>query len=196
MPSFIVHAKGFVGETTTELLRDRGAPAVHLPDEAAAVDALEQAPESVLVCADVPPVSSWARRRRVVLLDGANDTDVLRLLRGGADVARPIAGTVDALLDAALADGGHGPHGPVVTLVRGPEPERPALTPRQLQVVQLIGRGYTSQEIADALGVRPKTVENYKQRVYARLGVQNQAHAVARCARMGLMGELAPSLTG
>ena len=71
------------------------------------------------------------------------------------------------------------------------------LTPRQIEVVQLIARGLTSHEIAEELGVRPKTVENYKQRVFTRLGVQNQAHAVARCARMGLVGDaLAPSLAG
>ena len=196
-PSFIVHAKGFVGETTAELLRDRGAPVVEVTDDGEAVDALERSPHSVLVCADVPPVSTWAERRRVVLLDGATDADVLRLLRGGADVARPTDGTVGALLDAAMADETPARHAPVVTMLRQPAPERPALTPRQLEVVQLIARGFTSQEIADELGVRPKTVENYKQRVFARLGVQNQAHAVARCARMGLMGDaLAPSLAG
>ena len=63
------------------------------------------------------------------------------------------------------------------------------LTRRQIEVVRLIGQGLTSQEIALQLGVRPKTVENYKQRVFVRLGVQNQAHAVARCARMGLMDD-------
>ena len=53
----------------------------------------------------------------------------------------------------------------------------------------MIAQGHTSQEIADELGVRPKTVENYKQRLFDRLGVQNQAHAVARCSRLGLIGE-------
>ena len=142
-------------------------------------------------------MSTWAQRRRVVLLDGATDADVLRLLRGGADVARPTDGTVDALLDAAMAEETPVRHAPVVSLLRPTEPARPMLTPRQLEVVQLIARGLTSHEIAEELGVRPKTVENYKQRVFARLGVQNQAHAVARCARMGLMGDaLTPSLAG
>ncbi len=197
MPSFIVHAKGFVGETTAELLRDRGAPVVEVTDDREALQELELRPGSVLVCDEVPPVSTWAQRRRVVLLAGATDADVLRLLRGGADVARPTDGTIDALLDAAMAEETPVRHAPVVSLLRPTEPARPMLTPRQLEVVQLIARGLTSHEIAEELGVRPKTVENYKQRVFARLGVQNQAHAVARCARMGLMGDaLTPSLAG
>jgi len=197
MPSFIVHAKGFVGETTAELLRDRGAPVVEVADDGEAVQELELRPASVLVCDEVPSVAGWAQRRRVVLLDGATDADVLRLLRGGADVARPTDGTVGALLDAAMAEETPVRHAPVVSRLGPTEPARPTLTPRQLEVVQLIARGLTGQEIADELGVRPKTVENYKQRVFARLGVQNQAHAVARCARMGLMGDaLTPSLAG
>lgn len=63
------------------------------------------------------------------------------------------------------------------------------LTRRQLEVVELIAGGLTSQEIAVGLGVRPKTVENYKQRLFVKLGVQNQAHAVARCSHLGLIGE-------
>jgi DNA-binding NarL/FixJ family response regulator len=197
MPSFIVHAKGFVGETTAALLRDRGARVVEVADDGEALQELELGPQSVLVCDEVPPVAGWAQRRRVVLLDGATDADVLRLLRGGADVARPTDGTVGALLDAALAEETPVRHAPVVSRLGPTEPARPTLTPRQLEVVQLIARGLTGHEIAEELGVRPKTVENYKQRVFARLGVQNQAHAVARCARMGLVGDgLTPSLAG
>ncbi len=132
-----------------------------------------------------------------MLLDGVADEDVLRLMRSGARVARPSHGTVDALLDAAFAVPPVGRDARAVHLPaeRRAERRRAVLTPRQLEVVCLIGRGLTSQEIADALGVRPKTVENYKQRVFVRLGVQNQAHAVARCARMGLMDDaLAGSL--
>jgi DNA-binding NarL/FixJ family response regulator len=93
------------------------------------------------------------------------------------------------MLDAALAEDAAGHDARVVQLPRDRPAERPMLTPRQIEVVQLIARGFTSQEIAGELGVRPKTVENYKQRVFIRLGVQNQAHAVARCTRMGLVGD-------
>jgi DNA-binding CsgD family transcriptional regulator len=106
-------------------------------------------------------------------------------------VARPVRGTLAALLDAALAPVAGERDTPVLGLPDELPEERPMLTRRQLEVVHLIARGHTSQEIADTLGVRPKTVENYKQRVFVRLGVQNQAHAVARCARLGLMDDQA-----
>ena len=195
MPAFIVHAKGFVRETTAELLRARGVPVVEAEDADDAVRVLSADPDAVLVCNEVPSTTGpWARDRRVILLDGVDDQGILRLLRGGALVARPARGTVASLLHTALASSPDGPDGAVVgrSVLRLPterDRERPVLTRRQIEVVRLIGRGLTSNEIADHLGVRPKTVENYKQRVFVRLGVQNQAHAVARCARLGLMDD-------
>jgi DNA-binding NarL/FixJ family response regulator len=194
MSAFIVHAKGFVGEATADLLRGRGVPVHEVADAEEAVDRLRGEPSAVLVCSEVPPVESWARARRVVLLDGVDDDDVLRLMRGGAQVARPARGSVEALLDAAFTVTPAGRHAPVVQLPAERSDDRPVLTRRQIEVVRLIGQGLTSHEIANELGVRPKTVENYKQRVFVRLGVQNQAHAVARCARLGLMNDQVPAL--
>jgi DNA-binding CsgD family transcriptional regulator len=37
------------------------------------------------------------------------------------------------------------------------------------------------------MGISPKTVENHKQRIFSKLGVQNQAHAVAVAVRQGLV---------
>ena len=191
MPAFIVHAKGFVRETTAELLRARGVPVVEAEEPEEAVRLLSADPGAVLVCDEVPPtMEPWVRDRRVILLAGVDDDGILRLVQGGANVARPARSTVDSLLDTALDPAPDPVDEPVVdrSIVRLPS-ERPVLTRRQIEVVRLIGRGLTSQEIASHLGVRPKTVENYKQRVFVRLGVQNQAHAVARCARLGLMGD-------
>jgi DNA-binding NarL/FixJ family response regulator len=194
MPAFIVHAKGFVRETTAELLRARGVPVVEAEDAEEVVRVLSADPEAVLVCNEVPTTGPWTRDRRVILLDGVDHDGILRLIRGGALVARPARGTVASLLDTAFAPSPEAADRSVVTgsalrVAAERESERPVLTRRQIEVVRLIGRGLTSNEIADHLGVRPKTVENYKQRVFVRLGVQNQAHAVARCARLGLMDD-------
>jgi DNA-binding NarL/FixJ family response regulator len=195
MSPFIVHARGFVREATAQLLRDHGAPVIEVGTEAAALHHLRRFPEAVFVCSEVPAVDAWARGRRVVLLDGAAADDVSRLLRRGADVLRPSGGSLSGLLDVALAGASTAPVDRVIELPS--RVARPALTPRQIEVVQLIARGFTSHEIAGELGVRPKTVENYKQRAFVRLGVQNQAHAVARCARMGLVGDgLVSTLAG
>ncbi len=63
----------------------------------------------------------------------------------------------------------------------------PSLTPRQLDVLLLVGAGLTTREIGERLHISPKTVENHKQRIFERLGVNNQAHAVAVAMRAGLV---------
>ena len=65
-------------------------------------------------------------------------------------------------------------------------PER-VLTPRELTILNLVGAGFTSREISAQLAISHKTVENHKQRVFGKLGVQNQAHAVSVAMRLGLI---------
>jgi DNA-binding NarL/FixJ family response regulator len=61
------------------------------------------------------------------------------------------------------------------------------LTPRELTILNLVGAGFTSREISAQLTISHKTVENHKQRVFGKLGVQNQAHAVSVAMRLGLI---------
>jgi DNA-binding NarL/FixJ family response regulator len=63
-----------------------------------------------------------------------------------------------------------------------------SLTRREVQVLALISGGSTASQIADRLGISVKTVENRKQALFAKLGVQNQSHAVAVAMRTGLLG--------
>jgi DNA-binding NarL/FixJ family response regulator len=61
------------------------------------------------------------------------------------------------------------------------------LTRRERQVLEHIASGRTVRETAELLRVSPKTVDNHKQRLFSKLGVQNQAHAVAVAHRLGLV---------
>jgi DNA-binding NarL/FixJ family response regulator len=67
------------------------------------------------------------------------------------------------------------------------EGDRSTLTGRELEVLRLIGAGRTTRQISDALGISQRTVENHKRRIFAKLDVQSQAHAVASAARLGLL---------
>jgi DNA-binding CsgD family transcriptional regulator len=67
-------------------------------------------------------------------------------------------------------------------------PGREVLTPREREVLRHISAGLTTQQSAGLLEVSPKTVDNHKQRMFAKLGVQNQAHAVAIAHRLGVLG--------
>ncbi|WP_325162371.1 LuxR C-terminal-related transcriptional regulator [Actinophytocola sp.] len=54
-----------------------------------------------------------------------------------------------------------------------------ALTERELQVLYLVSAAYPSKQVAAELGISLHTVEIHKQRIFAKLDVHNQAHAVA-----------------
>ena len=54
-----------------------------------------------------------------------------------------------------------------------------ALSPREEQILRLAAKGMACKQIARVLGISPKTVEQHKTRAFRRLGVQNQAAAVA-----------------
>lgn len=52
------------------------------------------------------------------------------------------------------------------------------LSPREQEVLELSSRGLAGKQVARQLGISPKTVERHKTRIYAKLGVPNQAAAV------------------
>jgi DNA-binding NarL/FixJ family response regulator len=58
-----------------------------------------------------------------------------------------------------------------------------ALSSRETDVLSLVADGLTVREIAERLGVSNRTVEGHKQRAFAKLGVQNQSHAVSVAMR-------------
>ena len=64
---------------------------------------------------------------------------------------------------------------------------RPVLSQREVEVLCEIGAGSTTRVVATSMGISPKTVENHKQRIFFKLGVQNQAHAVSVAMRRGLL---------
>ncbi len=55
-----------------------------------------------------------------------------------------------------------------------------ALTPRQVQVLKLVSRGYSNEEIAECLDVRPNTVKFHMSEIFRRLGVRNRIEAISR----------------
>ncbi|MDQ3895916.1 MAG: response regulator transcription factor [Actinomycetota bacterium] len=63
---------------------------------------------------------------------------------------------------------------------------RPMLTPRELDIVAAMTDGLAAKAIAARLGVAVKTVENHKIRVFEKLGVRSQAHAVTVAMAYGL----------
>jgi DNA-binding NarL/FixJ family response regulator len=68
-----------------------------------------------------------------------------------------------------------------------PESSLDRLTPRQLEVVQLIAEGNTNQEIARTLSISIKTVETHRYQLMERLEIHDVPGLVRFAVRMGLV---------
>lgn len=59
------------------------------------------------------------------------------------------------------------------------QPVQDFLTRREKEVLTLVARGLAGKQVARQLGISPKTVEQHKTRIFAKLGVPNQTAAVS-----------------
>jgi DNA-binding CsgD family transcriptional regulator len=80
---------------------------------------------------------------------------------------------------------------PLGAAVGGPSPPARSgafgLTPRELEVLELIAQGHTNGEIAEALVVSPSTVRRHVEHVLAKLGVASRTAAAVKAGRHGLV---------
>jgi two-component system nitrate/nitrite response regulator NarL len=65
--------------------------------------------------------------------------------------------------------------------------ERPALSPRERQVLELAADGLTMSEMSARLNVSTATVKTHMLHLYEKLGVSERAAAVAQAMRRGIL---------
>ncbi len=65
----------------------------------------------------------------------------------------------------------------------------PLLSPRQLEVLELMAKGLVNREIASALGIAPATVKRHVSMVIDALGVTNRTEAVSALHELGLQSQ-------
>lgn len=70
------------------------------------------------------------------------------------------------------------------------KPWMEALSDRELQVFQLIGRGETTHEIAESLLLSPKTIETYRTRIREKLELKDGAELLKRAIAWGKSQDL------
>lgn len=63
------------------------------------------------------------------------------------------------------------------------------LTPRQMEVLQLVAQGLTNKEIAAALYVTERTVKYHMSEILQKLHLQNRAQVIAYAVRTGLVND-------
>jgi DNA-binding NarL/FixJ family response regulator len=104
-----------------------------------------------------------------VLKDAPRD-ELLRAVRAAA--------RGEAVLAPAVVD-------VLMSRVRGPAQE--PLTPREVEVLRLVARGTSNRDAAAALFVSEATVKTHLLHIYAKLGVNDRAAAVALAVERGLV---------
>ncbi|MGF1430063.1 response regulator [Kitasatospora sp. LaBMicrA B282] len=81
--------------------------------------------------------------------------------------------------------------GPAPGLAKAPEPavhrDLAALTPRELEVLGLLGRGRSNGELARELTLSEATVKTHVARIFAKLALRDRAQAVVLAYETGLV---------
>ncbi|MEU8783960.1 response regulator transcription factor [Streptomyces sp. NPDC048637] len=115
------------------------------------------------------------------LLKDAPPADLIAAVRVVAAGEALLAPSVTRRLIADFARSGP------VTRKGRPSLRLNGLTPRETEVLELIARGLSNQEIADALIVAEQTVKTHVSRVLAKLGLRDRAQAVIFAYESGLV---------
>jgi DNA-binding NarL/FixJ family response regulator len=135
----------------------------------------------------------------VVLTTFADDDSIAAALAAGArgyltkdsgreDIARAIraAAAGQAILDPAV-------YARLIATSAAANPVRPSsspppdLTPRERQVLTLIGQGLTNQAIAEHLFVSEATVKTHINNLFAKADIRDRAEAVRRALAYGFI---------
>jgi two-component system NarL family response regulator len=123
---------------------------------------------------------------------------VLTMYQGDEDIHRALeAGAFTYLLKDTLSDdlirvvrdvhSGQHPVSPDVQARLAERADRPTLTPREIQVVELISQGMRNREIAVSLGISEKTAQVHVKNILAKLSVTDRTAAVNVALRRGIV---------
>ena len=162
------------------------------------VEAIEEArkntPDVVLLDVDMPRMSGLdalpelsSNSAVLMLTNSSESTMILRaldlgakgyLVHGGIGIKELAGALVTALMGGMVL----GPEAAEV-VVNGPErevvnPLRSKVTEREAEVLEAAARGMTNEEIAREQFLSARTVKNYLNAAYPKLGVHNRAEAV------------------
>ena len=134
------------------------------------------------------------------ILDERPETRILLLTTFGTadDVAKALEiGAAGALMKTSdeseiiasirtVASGGRAVSDEIKRLIEE-NPPAPSLTPRQLEILNSMSRGYSNAEIAEVFGINEFTVREHIVNIMAKLDASNRTEAVAIALRKSLL---------
>ncbi|MET0309995.1 MAG: response regulator transcription factor [Sphingomonas sp.] len=137
---------------------------------------------------------------KILVLSVLGDqTTVLAAVLAGADgYLLKDLDSLDIGQQAAAALSGGAPLSPsiaayVLRYLRGqheqpkPDDDDPELSPREYELLQLLARGQSNRQAAEALSLSPHTVGDHVKSIYRKLGVSSRGEAMVRAFRSGLL---------
>ena len=118
----------------------------------------------------------------------SGDEDIYRALEAGA-VTYLLKDTLSDDLIQVVRDvhDGKQPLGADVEARLAERATRPHLTPREVQVVELIAQGMRNKEIAAALGISEETAQVHVKNILSKLKVKDRTAAVSVALRRGII---------
>ncbi len=121
------------------------------------------------------------RDHRVFLDAGGDIAALLRRVQRERRLPAEVQPLVDALCeDPGMSEmSGHPVH--------PPEPAVEPLSRQELQVLRMLGAGYSNGEIGKALFISGNTVKTHLRHVFSKLGVKTRSAAVSRAAALRLL---------
>ncbi len=188
-----------------DALEDAGFTTLVATDGESALARLARiTPEVVLLDARMPGIDGFETCRRlratpgmtavpILFMTGLHETEriIEGLDAGGNDyLVKPVVPSVlVARIRAHLrvARLYAPPSAPLPASLPAPPPGLPragGLTPREADVIEWVAKGKTNRDIAEILGMSPRTVNKHLEHIYAKLGVETRTAAVAQFGRL------------
>lgn len=132
--------------------------------------------------------SQFPAARIIALTSYSGDADISRALKAGVQAYLTKDLLQDELLTAirVVHKGGTYVPRPLASVLSA-QGSRPDLTPRELQVLELIVRGLVNKQIAFSLNLSEFTVKNHVKRLLNKLGVQDRTQAATVAIERGII---------
>jgi DNA-binding NarL/FixJ family response regulator len=172
----LLESAGGLRVVATETLLGDGMDAVRELQPAVLVVDKSFGIQAVMECLRTLPHAEF-HTAAVVWSGSLSKAEALRLLQAGAAGVVHKTASMDTLLDCIRQVAG-GSTWMEEDLVAAPDQPagtgRPALTARELQVVDLVERGMKNKEIASALGIRTGTVKIHVKHIFEKTGIRGR----------------------
>lgn len=176
LAKWLVSTPGFGVVAVTDKLADLPRLSERCQPDVIVLEIESAGPELTALLGRVRAAAGGRRQLVIGLHEAGDPTGLVRRCDG--QVHRLVSvGAGLGTLRAALRD----------TVVGASVGGSAGLTGREHEVLVLVCAGCSAVQIGNALGISVHTVVNHKRRIFAKLGVQSRAQAMAEVTRLGLV---------